>query len=344
MTATEYQRHLIRARSATNKHLGDADRLVLRSLRRAYRDLIDLMNLKGPEKLSYYVYANKKAGIERIARKIAMDLNVTIRLGVKASVRDTVDIFEDLAKDFAGERGYNPDWPEIFGSVPEIAVRNSISRVWPDGRKFSDRIWRLGEGAKSGINSVVSSGIARGESAVNMAKRLRQYMVDPEIIPETSWTAGARKSVSGRGTIHGNALRLARTEINNSYREATVQASNKNPIVKGLKWNLSASHPRPDICDVWAGVDAYGLGAGVYPPDRTPIDHPNGLCFVTEALRPAREWNQPRIDPPIRELSDTEILAPMRRVSGVKEWQKKAAVKMFKSTSRMIIENLRKAA
>jgi hypothetical protein len=84
--------------------------------------------------------------------------------------------------------------------------------------------------------------------------------------------------------LNYNLERLARTEINHAQREAMIQNAKIVPWVKGIKWNLSNKHPVPDICDDWAGDDVYGLGKGVYPPDSTPIDHPNGFCYLTDVL------------------------------------------------------------
>jgi hypothetical protein len=37
----------------------------------------------------------------------------------------------------------------------------------------------------------------------------------------------------------------------------------------GYQWRLSASHPRPDVCDFYAHIEL-GLGAGVFPTDQVP--------------------------------------------------------------------------
>ena len=63
-------------------------------------------------------------------------------------------------------------------------------------------------------------------------------------------------------------------------------SAERAPWVDGVKWNLSASHPKPDICDDWATQDSDGLGAGCYLPRNAPVDHPNGLCFLTDVLAP----------------------------------------------------------
>ena len=61
-------------------------------------------------------------------------------------------------------------------------------------------------------------------------------------------------------------------------------SAEKADWIKGVKWSLSGSHPKIDICDTWASQDLYGMGPGVYPPRDAPIDHPNGLCHTLDVL------------------------------------------------------------
>jgi len=159
--------------------------------------------------------------------------------------------------------------------------------------------------------------------------------VNPEVTKGTAWTTGAKKSKAGRGTINYNALRLARTEINNSYRETLIQGNARNPITKGVKWNLSDTHPFPDVCDLFAGIDSFGLGVGVYPAMATPIDHPNGLCFLTEELRSISEWKKPKPEYQRIKLSKAQILKKLSR-KDLSESQIDGAYKMFNSSLDMV--------
>lgn len=87
------------------------------------------------------------------------------------------------------------------------------------------------------------------------------------------------------------ARRVARTEMSRAFNEAYIASSSASPSVKGMKWNLSSSHPMPDVCDMYASVDVAGLGAGVYPENdlqQLPA-HPHCLCFYTAVLRTPEE-------------------------------------------------------
>jgi hypothetical protein len=85
--------------------------------------------------------------------------------------------------------------------------------------------------------------------------------------------------------IMSRTMTLARTEINNAFTESQIECAKREPWNDGIKWNLSASHRVPDICDVYASQDLYEMGAGVYPPDKVPVRHPNCWCFLTDVLK-----------------------------------------------------------
>ena len=181
--------------------------------------------------------------------------------------------------------------PRAFTVIPQMAVQAVLARTYDDNKTFSDRIWDLRNHSKTVISDTVAKGVAQGKSARNIAKELEPYLTGVLEIQkglseeeqkgfEIIWKQMRRK----RGDLRYNAMRLARTENNNAYREANILSAQQSKWVEGAKWNLSNSHPKPDICDVYASQDLYGLGRGVYPPNSTPRDHPNGLCFLTDKL------------------------------------------------------------
>lgn len=89
-----------------------------------------------------------------------------------------------------------------------------------------------------------------------------------------------------------HAIVIARTEGAEAFREGFVKRAEERPeLVKGIGWRLSASHPRKDICDVYATQDLYGLGPGVYPPRELPrVPHPGCMCYwVTVLTEAAKE-------------------------------------------------------
>jgi len=74
---------------------------------------------------------------------------------------------------------------------------------------------------------VLLAGMARGESARDLSLKLEQFVLG-----------------GGQGmgdSVRSKAMRLARTEINNSYWEARRMSSELSPVVEGIKWELSAT-------------------------------------------------------------------------------------------------------
>jgi len=74
---------------------------------------------------------------------------------------------------------------------------------------------------------------------------------------------------------------ISQTEQSRAYHLTQIEITKDNPYIVGYQWRLSSSHPRPDICDVYANVD-YGLGKGVFPKDKVPRQkaHPLCLCYL----------------------------------------------------------------
>ncbi len=79
---------------------------------------------------------------------------------------------------------------------------------------------------------------------------------------------------------------IAWTETAHAYLKATVELTKDEEEIVGYQWRLSASHPRADICDVYANVD-YGLGRGVHPKNKLPRlpAHPYCMCYLIPVVR-----------------------------------------------------------
>ena len=77
---------------------------------------------------------------------------------------------------------------------------------------------------------------------------------------------------------------VARHESVEAYRDVAHKSVEGQPWAVGIRWSLSAAHPRPDVCEVHAGADRYGLGPGGYPMDRVPDRHPSCLCIQTPII------------------------------------------------------------
>ena len=108
------------------------------------------------------------------------------------------------------------------------------------------------------------------------------------------------------------AQRIALNETSRAYNDnrALEYASDKD--IKVVKIKMSKTHPRTDICDYFANVDKYGLGAGVYPKDKAPIPPFHPFCRCAMIPKYADEYSTPKLN----KNADKEYL------EGLKDWQK----------------------
>lgn len=163
-----------------------------------------------------------------------------------------------------------------------------------DGKTLDFRLKTIKKGASNVVEAAIRQGLAEGKSAYEIGRDIetyikkdgrRRYSSPSHIINREKGlpvTAPYGKKRTPAGAVDYNALRIARTELVNNYRQAKVDITKDKDWVVGWKWSLSASHPEPDICDTWANHDE-GLGRGVYSKssDVSALGHPNCLCNVT---------------------------------------------------------------
>jgi hypothetical protein len=142
----------------------------------------------------------------------------------------------------------------------------------PNGYRLSDRVWQTAVNSRSRIDQLLDYHIPRGAAAVDIAEELERFLQPGWDGRRTPLPYGLEGSYAAR--------RLARTEVTAAAGRAVVDASIANPFVGGVRWRLSGSHGRPDICD----ENARGgpAGDGVYPPEAVPDypAHPHDLCTL----------------------------------------------------------------
>jgi hypothetical protein len=195
--------------------------------------------------------------------------------GTLFSADDLAKVTEGMAPDITKTATINGigEVSVTFGRVAQEAVNAIYQRVYEDGLNLSDRLWRLDNATRTAIADQVVGAVVSGQSARDLANSIKAYLTDPD-----------------EGNARYNAMRLARTEINNAHREGHIRsATDANGDIKdyisAIGFRLSMSHPAPDICDVWASQDINGLGPGNYLPASVPVDHPHGLCFTVTILK-----------------------------------------------------------
>jgi Zeta toxin len=162
------------------------------------------------------------------------------------------------------------------------------TRSWvdPNGYRLSDRLWQQSQEVRKNIDNQIRSSLAAGGDAIQMSKRVEQYLnpayaplrtVDGRILRDGRVGVLTSKPRGGVGSYP--ARRLMRTETTRAHGQSQMEVAKKFPSL--IRWETSGSHPGPDTCDVNADRDS-GHGSGLYLPKDVPTypEHPHCLCTL----------------------------------------------------------------
>ncbi len=179
---------------------------------------------------------------------------------------------------------------EIGLSLPQIELAYqhvntaAVEALWArthKGLMLSDKIWKQSQSARDTMRDIILDGTTRGMDAVRVARDLENYVKLGKRTLAKDYPNMMERMGEGRipQDLCYEALRLARTEMTNAFREGTHATGKVTPGYSGIRWLLSSMHPVEDVCDDYAEADLYGLGPGGYPAGQEPTTpHPNCLC------------------------------------------------------------------
>ena len=284
-----------------------------RLLNQLSRDLASLITSSDEFSFRWWRRNETQAQLRQIITAYVSGYRGNLFGTIETATGETVSLWEGATAEAMAVRGLRLN--RSFSQIPIAAMQEIFLRIGSDGLTLSNRVWNLGQQSLRQINRIIVRAISTGESAASTARTLRNFSKSPLSLADRKDLRRLRGTMRRLGSsLRFRSERLARTEIANAYHEATRRSAASSPIIKGLKWNLSAAHPEQDICDSLASANDYGLGAGVYPPSALPfLPHPHDLCFVTSVLRPVSEWGKPK--PRIRRLKKTKGIIMRRAIS-----------------------------
>jgi hypothetical protein len=152
-----------------------------------------------------------------------------------------------------------------FNRMNAEVFRYVNTRFSEDGLVLSDRVWQLAGDQRDKLNTVLRSGIIRGESVNTLTAQIRK------VYDNETW----------------KIKRLVRTEGNVAYRVGTGYRAQRSDSVAGLRIHKGRADRPEHRCTQLSVVDEYGLGVGVYPPSNTEIYNPHVNCtsYLTYVLR-----------------------------------------------------------
>lgn len=173
------------------------------------------------------------------------------------------------------------DWltgPRPLPSVRETLMDSFAQWVDPRGFRLGDRILRMAVEARARVWRFLDYHIGRGTpptipgevgEAATMAGAIEEFLTTGE---------RQRRPYGQQGGYP--ARRLLRNEVIVAGGWAALNASQVNPIVAGVQWQLTRADTGRDQCD----INSRGgpNGGGVYPPAEVPPypDHAGEQCVL----------------------------------------------------------------
>lgn len=212
----------------------------------------------------------------------AKSLNLTITSGIKQEWDEANHSHDIALKQFFDAHTYTTQTKKGVRKYFEYnkdAVTNFIERK-NKGLSLSENLWNLRDGFKDELESAIATGIGKGISAAQLSKSLSQYLRDFQALKrDYSEKFGKQTNIKN---CEYKAARLARTEINMSYREAEQERWRNEDFVVGYEIKRSGT---PYPCPVCENLQ------GKYPKDfKWNGWHPNCRCYAIPILKTEDEF------------------------------------------------------
>ena len=182
--------------------------------------------------------------------------------------------------------------------MPNIPALKAFISSKHGTETLSESIWQIADQLRGELKIHLGIGLANGDSAQVISRRIRQYLKDPNALFRRVRDSKGRliaskamiENAPGQGVYNSafkNAMRVARTNTNQAYLLADHERWLKLPMVIGVKISLSAQHPEynyPEICEIMEGI---------YPKEfNFPGWHPQCLCHAVAILMPREDFKE----------------------------------------------------
>ena len=226
-------------------------------------------------------YPELSGKIDELQSDFVADLGALVMRGTSEEWKQSnlmQDIIADkVIKTYTGEKNREPFTQYYQTNSPQL---KAFQQRKDRGLNLSAKLWNQSEEYKAELEDVLSVAIERGTDAITLSKRISQYLQDFDGF-KSDYTDKFGKATKVHDCEY-RSIRLARSEINMSYRTAEQTRWKQFDFVVGYEIKLSGSHPKEDICDRLKGK---------YPKDFVWTGwHPNDLCYCIPLLKTEDEF------------------------------------------------------
>jgi len=201
---------------------------------------------------------------------------------------------DQIVKDYISTVGKIKAAQKVKFFIPNIPALKAFISGKDRIETLSDNIWEVANQLRNELKIHLGIGLMNGDGASVISRRIRQYLKDPEalfrrvrhskgrLVASKPMLANA-PGVGKYNSAFKNAMRVARTNTNQSYLLADNERWSKLPMVIGIKISLSAQHKIYDICDELEGT---------YPKEFVFEGwHPQCLCHAVAVLMPKKDFD-----------------------------------------------------
>lgn len=181
-----------------------------------------------------------------------------------------------------------------YSGLPTLVLDVLASRRGGTARTFRTLINRHLEEAAPALDTLVTAGIARGQSIDSLSRAVIAFLTGQ--LPDPAFRL---PRMGGLTSLAYDGRRIARSETMNALREANLWGMWASTVVQAAQWQTNSAHKQEDRCDDLATDDRFGLGPGFYPLHAWPLaPHPHCGCYQGAIiLRPEAEWGTPLARP-----------------------------------------------
>lgn len=253
-------------------------------------------NIKFSKAFKYNGAINKK--IDIIIEAFHKDVLDLTKLEIEKSWGLSNSKNDEIVKDYISTIGEIKAAQKASYFIPNIPALKAFISGKHGIETLSDSVWQVAEQLRGELKIHLGIGLANGDSAQVISRRIRQYLKSPESyfrrVRDKNGKLIASKAMienrPGQGVYNSsykNALRVTRTNANQSFQLADSLRWQQLDMVIGIKISLSAQHPDysyVEICEILAGI---------YPKTYVFIgNHPQCLCVAVPILMPKEDFNE----------------------------------------------------
>ena len=160
----------------------------------------------------------------------------------------------------------------------ELVEQMVKGKIYYNGRGLDEMLWDATKCSKDKLNLAITSCMAEGMGAAEMAENLKQFARgghhtwSKNKIREKLGSGYARKYMGG---LDYESLRLARTTITHQAQIATLATPKINPYMDAVIWHSDHQAGRTCAECIARNGTKYFINK-----DDIPLDHPNGGCWL----------------------------------------------------------------